>query len=436
MLTCKRSFSSFLFVLICAFATFAQNNTNSPYTRYGYGKIADQSYGQSMSMGGVGYGMRTYGQINPLNPASYSQVDSLTFLFDFGLMGEMSWISNGSSTQKDYNGNISYLSMQFRLMKGLGMSAGLKPYSYVGYNFGETREIGDTYCTINYQGTGSLTQVYGGLAYELLKDRLSLGFNIGYTFGDVQRNIYQTFPESSSTSTGSQTKGYPVTQVSMIDAHDFFWEAGLQYSQPIGKRDMLTVGAVFSPKQKFSSSNSVTTTVYDSKSSGSTSSGSTVISKDSVYNQELHMPLSLGVGFSYIKDRRMTFGADVLYQAWSDVPYPLGSYDFNNRMKYAVGFEYIPNPFIQRGFWKRVRYRVGAYYTDSYVKVKDSGINEYGVTAGLGLPFRIRGRESMVNIGAEYLKVDPSKDLLKEQYFKLTLSVTFCETWFHKRKFD
>jgi hypothetical protein len=419
-----------------AFAAFAQNNTNSPYTRYGYGKIADQSYGQSMSMGGIGYGLRTYGQINPLNPASYSYVDSLTFLFDFGLVGEMSWMSTDNSTQKDYNGNISYISMQYRLTKGLGMSVGMKPYSFVGYNFGEKRTVDDTYAVVNYQGTGGLTQVYGGIGYELLKNRLSLGVNLGYTFGDIQRTVNLTFPETTSTSTGTQTKGYPVTQLSMIDSHDFFWEAGFQYYQPVGKKDLLTVGATFSPKQKFSSSNSVTTTVYDSKTSGSSSSPSTVISKDSVYNQELYMPLSLGVGFSYVKDRKMTIGADVLYQAWSDVPYPLGDYNLNNRIKYAVGFEYVPNPYIQRGFWKRVRYRVGAYYTDSYVDIKDSGINEYGVTAGLGLPFRVRGRESMLNIGAEYLKVDPVKDLIKEQYFKLTLSVTFCETWFHKRKFE
>ncbi|MCL1942125.1 MAG: hypothetical protein FWF54_01045 [Candidatus Azobacteroides sp.] len=415
---------------------FGQNNINSPYTRYGYGKLADQSYGQNMSMGGIGYGMRTGGQINPLNPASYSLVDSLTFLFDFGLMAEMSRISDGTASRRDYDGNILYLSMQFRLMKRLGMSVGLKPYSNIGYNYGEPDIVGDTYGLYQYQGSGGLTQIYGGLGYELIKNRLSLGFNFGYIFGDLDRNIYLTFPESASTSVGTQSRGYPVTQVARIEAHSIFYEGGIQYTRPIGKKDQLTVGAVFSPKQKFSSDNTCTRTIYDSKTTGSSSNPTVILSKDSTSGQTLYMPLSLGVGFSYIKNNKLTLGADVLYQAWSDVPYPAENYTFNDRMKYAVGVEYVPNQFIQRGFWKRIRYRAGAYYSNSYFDVKDSGINEYGATAGVGLPFRIRGRESMLNIGAEYLKIVPGKNLINEQHFRITVGMTFCETWFHKRKFD
>ena len=62
----------------------AQNNTNSPYTRYGYGQLADQGSGNSKGMGGIAYGLRDRYQINFANPASYTAVDSLTFLFDGG----------------------------------------------------------------------------------------------------------------------------------------------------------------------------------------------------------------------------------------------------------------------------------------------------------------------------------------------------------------
>ena len=62
----------------------AQNNTNSPYTRFGYGDLGERSFGAGRAMGGVGYGLRSPKQINPMNPASYSCMDSLTFLFDFG----------------------------------------------------------------------------------------------------------------------------------------------------------------------------------------------------------------------------------------------------------------------------------------------------------------------------------------------------------------
>lgn len=60
----------------------AQNNTNSPYTRYGYGHLSDQGSSNSKAMGGVAYGLRDGSQVNFANPASYTAVDSLTFIFD------------------------------------------------------------------------------------------------------------------------------------------------------------------------------------------------------------------------------------------------------------------------------------------------------------------------------------------------------------------
>ena len=60
----------FLLMMLSA-ATFAQNNTNSPYTRYGYGKLMDQGSGNTRAMGGIAYGLRDKSQTNVLNPASY-----------------------------------------------------------------------------------------------------------------------------------------------------------------------------------------------------------------------------------------------------------------------------------------------------------------------------------------------------------------------------
>ena len=41
----------------------AQNNTNSPYTRFGYGDLGERSFGAGRAMGGVGYGLRSPKQI-------------------------------------------------------------------------------------------------------------------------------------------------------------------------------------------------------------------------------------------------------------------------------------------------------------------------------------------------------------------------------------
>ena len=68
-------------------ALWGQNNTNSPYTRFGYGGLADRAMGSGKAMGGIGIGLRSKKQINPMNPASYSCMDSMTFIFDFGASG-------------------------------------------------------------------------------------------------------------------------------------------------------------------------------------------------------------------------------------------------------------------------------------------------------------------------------------------------------------
>ena len=53
----KRQLLVFLLMMLSG-AAIAQNNTNSPYTRYGYGQLADQGSGNSKAMGGIAYGLR------------------------------------------------------------------------------------------------------------------------------------------------------------------------------------------------------------------------------------------------------------------------------------------------------------------------------------------------------------------------------------------
>ena len=71
-----------LLLTILSGVAVAQNNTNSPYTRYGYGQLSEQGSSNSRAMGGIAYGLRDKYQTNFANPASYTAVDSLTFIFD------------------------------------------------------------------------------------------------------------------------------------------------------------------------------------------------------------------------------------------------------------------------------------------------------------------------------------------------------------------
>ena len=75
---------------------FAQfnNNTSSPYSRYGLGELHPYSFGRSTAMGGASIASRNNQQINLANPASYDAIDSLGFMFEFAVDGKTSKFSN------------------------------------------------------------------------------------------------------------------------------------------------------------------------------------------------------------------------------------------------------------------------------------------------------------------------------------------------------
>ena len=160
--------------MLTQLVVFGQNNTSSPYTRLGYGDLADRSFGAGRAMGGVGIGLRSPKQINPMNPASYSCMDSLTFIFDFGASFQSARYSDGTNKYKNLNGNIEYLAVQFPITRWLAMSAGLLPYSFVGYKFGQVLEENGLQYTNTYSGSGGLNQVYGGLSIDIWKKRLAV----------------------------------------------------------------------------------------------------------------------------------------------------------------------------------------------------------------------------------------------------------------------
>ena len=109
-------------------------NTNSPYTRYGWGLLSNQTMGNNTAMGGIAYGLRNGAQINTANPASYTAIDSLTFLFDGGFSFQNTNLGDGNAKINAKNTSFDYMAMQFRLHKGLGMTIGILPFSSVGYN--------------------------------------------------------------------------------------------------------------------------------------------------------------------------------------------------------------------------------------------------------------------------------------------------------------
>lgn len=414
------------FLLLAGVAgIYAQNTT---YGRFGFGELSSPAFGAGRAMGGIGYGVRDSKLINPLNPASYSAVDSLSFLFDVGAHISTAWYTDGTNKATTFDGNLDYVGMQFRIVRGLGISLGLMPFSNVAYRFGSTKTEDGITRTDKYSGEGGFSRLYLGLGYAPFKN-FSLGANVTYFFGNTKYTTNSVFSGNISS----------VNLYQKLKASDVTADFGIQYVIPVSETRNITLGLVYSPKM------ALNTTLYDVQQVGDS------IKSDTIKGLGFDLPQTFGGGISYSQKNKYMIGADFMFQQWSKARfYGDGSSadldgvnvaSLRNRIRVGVGGQYIPK-YNSRAYFGRVRYRMGAYYSNSYFNIMNSttheyygGTKEFGISAGFGFP--LLDNRSTLSLSFDYVSVIPErKDFIDEQYFKITISYTMNELWFRKFKLE
>lgn len=438
----KRFLTTLLMLALIAGTVAQQVGDNSPYGRYGYGTLSKPALGATEAMGGVSYGIRRGTHINPGNPASYSAADSLNFTIEMGVSGQYSRLSDDMNKQSFQNGNFDYLAFQFPLFKNIGMSVGLLPYSKVGYEFGRNQYDEDLSYRESFFGSGGLSKIYAGIGYSPIK-YFSLGTNVSYLFGDIRhvRDIPRV---------GQSGEALNRLKSNEFSIKNVMFDIGAQFTYPINVNESLTLGVVYTPQVKN------TTTIYPTDRLYPQNEDKP-LPTDTLYNQQFNIPHKLGVGIGY-KSINWLVGVDGSLQTWSKEKYPdyldnmtLES-RFNDKYSINIGAEYVADP-VNRNFFKRMRIRGGLSYSNSYINTKvydpkneetllgTGGYKEYGVNVGFGLPFRDiytgTGKTSTLNLGFGYSLMNPDmKHMIKEEMFKIYLSLNINEFWFFKRQFD
>lgn len=397
---------------------FAQNGTTSPYSQFGYGILGDNAIGAQRAMGGVGYALHNNRQINVMNPASYTSMDSLTFLFDIGLTYQNTITREGDLRESRQSGSIDYIVMQFPLGRYMAGSVGLLPFTNVGYSFASSIDNG----TDSREGDGNISQAYVGVSGEPFKG-FSIGANVSYLFGNLT-NSSSGIPQNGST-------GIFQTNMKVQDFHLLF---GAQYAIEWGKKHTLTLGAVYSPGKDVLGR--AYSSLYDVSSS-------TTIEADTLnMKNNYSLASTYGGGISYNYDKRLTIAADVTYQNWADAKFTdldIGQTQpstgvFNNRLKVALGAEFRPKT-IGSNYFEHISYRAGLFYNRSYLKINGNDMNEIGASCGFGFP--LATNKSVVNVSFEYInrQCSPVK-LITENHFRISVSLTFNEMWFWQRRFE
>ena len=382
----------------------AQNGTSSPYSAFAFGDINDNVPNTYRAMGEVGIGMRSNKVINPMQPASYTACDSLTFMCDVAAAVSWSHYADAAGVANKANGNLEYLAMQFPLWKRyIAFSAGLIPFSAKGYNITGRDSIRSAYhYTTAYQGSGGISQVYGGLSFNIC-DWVALGANIYYMFGQSVDLHTLTFDEAGLS---------PVIQGVYTEVSSVRLRYGMQLFHDFGGH-AFSLGAVFENKARLHSSEIIYESTFND----------TVSVKDG-----FQTPLAYGVGASYTWANRLTVAFDYMHQDWASAEFLTLTGYMTNRDKYALGIEYRHNP-LGRNYAERVRWRLGANVVDNYIP--DVKQPDFTVTLGVGLPLRTVA--TVFNASLEYTHRGGDK-MMQENMLKLTINAAISENWFFKRK--
>lgn len=413
----------------------AQSGTNSPYSQYGLGMLSDQSAGFSRGMDGAGIAYHVHNQVNYLNPASYSSLDSITFIFDAGLSGQITNFSENGVKKNAKNANFEYIIAGFRVFRHLGLSFGYLPYSNIGYSYSTTKSLNDANSTTvgdSYSGSGGLHQVYLGLGWSPLKG-LSVGVNGAYLYGNYTKSLVNSFSNSSVNT---------IEKIATADVMSYKVDFGIQYALRLSKKDEVTVGATYSLGHKIGGKPNLKVVSINP----TTSVADTVSYPKGGMIMNLEMPTSIAAGVMYSHNNSLRVCADYTLQKWGKVKEPEYSSDngvityamrsgmFKDRHRVTLGAEYCPGEYSRR-FFNRVRYRAGVSYATPYYYINGiEGPKEMSASLGFGIPIMNSwNNRSILNISGQWVR-RTATSYITENTFRINIGLTFNERWFAKWK--
>ncbi|MBP7809800.1 MAG: hypothetical protein KA163_10940 [Bacteroidia bacterium] len=467
----------FLFFLIGVSASVvSQNSTFSPYSRFGLGELNSPAFAQIGAMGGsyIGFKPDTTAPlfINVANPASISGIRLTTL--ELGGIAQFSEFNNGISKVKTKTVNFSYGSLGFPIKQRAGAVFGILPFSNVGYNLKSDTwsDAAGGYITNKYVGEGGVNRVFLGFGIlpfkkvltkfyssaerdsliahkktkeykrkkfgkQLLSD-LSLGVRGDYLFGNVLQTSSVIYPGS--------VNYYNTRRYRSVNYGDVTGCFGLQTSfviDSVGKRELkkkvrIGFGYFVSIPNTIAVKNSYLAYNYSLNSFGDEVAKDTFIY---VIDQKtsVRLPLEQGIGMSIKKGDMLNIAVDASYTNWQQFRYLDNVNTLKNSYRVSFGLNFVPNKYAagSGAYIRRIQYRIGAFYNTGFLELKNTMINNYAATVGLGLPVGLFRQFSMVNLSAQFGQMGSiNNGLMQEKYVRIIVGFTFNDKWFNKFRYD
>lgn len=438
-LTHAKSFVVVAFVLLthvlCAQTSSVSNPTslkeNNPYSKYGIGEFWNGNSTSIKAMGDITSGLQDPFLINSDNPASYASLVLTTF--EGGATASTrKMTATNNSTYRSGTASIAYMNIGIPFNNKAGISLGLRPFSRTYYALADTLRapnspIGNA--IRSYSGDGGLSYAYMGGAYTV--KNFSLGFNVGYLFGNY-RNYTAVLPID----TAAINRAYQSEFARLTRLGGLYWKAGFQYKKLLADSTMrIVVGGTLALNQKLNEN----LNYFQSATYGSISDTSF---RSDERTGKLTLPTSFSLGATLSKTDKYSIGLEYTGANWTQynsTPDSNFNLNINDRsQKISIGGSYTPNMADIRGYFTRVTYRLGAYYGTDYVKIGGSALQQYGITFGASFPYKRNTRSySRLHTSFDMGKLgNTSNNGTQQTYFRFGLGFSFNEKWFIPRKYD
>lgn len=414
---------------------WAQNGFNLPYSQFDMG-LSHSPYTSPLGggMGGTVYASRGNNYLNPYNPASYGAIERETMVFDIGLSMQRYKLSDNSNSISDFDGNLAHLALGFPITQWWKSAIGLTPYNETEYESAGVNTMNDgTRVKTVYDGTGEIYRLFWGNGFNITQ-KLTFGFNLNYLYGDIDRGLKYDI-------LGSDTNYYfDSRRVKHTHVSSLTFDVGAQYLWELDEKRQLTLGVtVETPRTITTHDTSWIYTLED----GTENTNSIIDSLH--YESSAELPLGVGVGITYEYDHLWRFAADLHYAPWHGMKYqeglaksvfPQSPVDYVENYSTALSASWLGDKDASN-YWKRIGISANAYYDYGRLGLTlasgNERIDEWGL--GLNFSFPIRKGRSKIQLSMAYSNMG-SKDLLRVECYTLGLTLSSCEQWFVKRKYN
>ena len=410
---------TFLFVILVVLSLFPLTQRalaqGSPYDFIGFGTPVQSGDPIIEALGGTGVALGESRTINNINPADWIWMNRARF--NISLRYDYNNFQLGTDRGAEHNIGFNGLTFgaPFWSEYSATVAIGYVPLTNASGEIDQTGS-GDS---AKYQSKGGTNMLFLGVGAEPWKG-LALGARFDLVTGDIRHQDIISFSDMESQSGEFErdyffygirpTFGLELIGDSLTDVLSG-WTIGASYS--LGTNLTSTRETIVTP------ANSTLDTTLDDGGKG-------------------YYPSSLTVGIAYKFSHRYRGEVDYAEQNFSTAyvfsPNSIsGDPTLRNSMRASIGIERLANVAGEFGTsfgLDRWALRLGFYFSQLPLNPAGSGgINELGLSAGVGIPVSYESLLNFSLIGGQRLPVT-SGGAPKETFIRLGASISLSERWF------